>query len=149
MIGNIKFWIEDRGFGFIDCGHGAEFFFRTGSLVHAVSAGDEVEFWLDDDFRRPGTLLAVDVSRRASGEEPPPLIVAHVRPLPADCSEPELRDALERALGSPVGRVRVFSDRGFGFVRFLSESHLEAVSANPIELRGVELGFRAASAVRV
>jgi len=60
MQGRVKFFNEEKGFGFVSNEAGAWFFHRTGILGEPAAAGDEVEFWLDDG-RKPGELVAVDV----------------------------------------------------------------------------------------
>ncbi len=61
MIGTIKNWISERGFGFIWTEAG-EFFFHETDVLGEVRRGDPVSFWLDDDERR-GNLRAVEVQR--------------------------------------------------------------------------------------
>jgi cold shock CspA family protein len=61
MIGRIKSWLPDKGFGFIWTEAG-EFFFHESQVIGEVQPRDVVSFWLDDDLRRD-SLRAVEVQR--------------------------------------------------------------------------------------
>ncbi len=61
MIGRVKTYLPEKGFGFV-ANEGGEWFFHKNQVINQVQRGDEVEFWLDDDPRGPG-LIAVDVKR--------------------------------------------------------------------------------------
>ena len=61
MQGHVKFFNEERGFGFVHNEAGSWWFHRTYCIGDdAPAADDEVEFWLDDGTR--GELVAVDVT---------------------------------------------------------------------------------------
>ena len=48
MIGRIKTWLPEKGFGFVWTEAG-EFFFHQSQTIGEMQRGDEVSFWLDDD----------------------------------------------------------------------------------------------------
>ena len=62
MQGRIKF-ASDRGYGFITLDHALaqDVFFLWDPLKPPLRRGDEVTFWLDDDPRREGEWIGVDV----------------------------------------------------------------------------------------
>ncbi len=62
MIGRIKHYDRDRGFGFIQT-EGGSFFFHATALRSTIDRNSEVEFYLDDDPRTDGGLKAVDIRR--------------------------------------------------------------------------------------
>jgi hypothetical protein len=54
-------------FGFIKewgCGRLTRFFFLASAVIGEVRSGDQVDYWLADDDRRPGELIAVQVQSR-------------------------------------------------------------------------------------
>jgi cold shock CspA family protein len=63
MQGKVRFYNQDRRFGFIRIDGWLEFFFHESRVLGAdpPQPGDEVSFLLDDG-RRPGELVAVDVA---------------------------------------------------------------------------------------
>ena len=61
MQGRVKFFNEEKGYGFVHNEAGSWWFHRTHCIdADAPAAGDTVEFWLDDGTR--GELVAVDVT---------------------------------------------------------------------------------------
>ena len=61
MQGKVKIFCAERYFGFIATEAGDFFFHGSKVLGDPVTAGDEVEFWLDESPR--GGLAAVEVQR--------------------------------------------------------------------------------------
>lgn len=64
MIGRIKSWNHERGFGFV-ANEGGSWFFHQSQVIGEVNRGDEISFWLAEDERR-GNLCAVEVQRLES-----------------------------------------------------------------------------------
>ena len=60
MQGLVKFFNAERGYGFVHNEAGSWWFHRTYCRSDPPTAGDTVEFWLDDGTR--GDLVAVDVT---------------------------------------------------------------------------------------
>jgi cold shock CspA family protein len=66
MIGKIKFWVRDRGYGFITIEGGMSWFAHCSQVVGDTGdlrSGDEVEFLLDDDPHGRDALVAVGVAK--------------------------------------------------------------------------------------
>jgi RNA recognition motif-containing protein len=101
-------------YGIIYAGEGTSFLFLLGSLLTAVDRGDEVEFWLDDDPRKPG-LMAVEVRARNRTvlETPIRLFIGNVD---RQVKEAELA-ALLRSVGPVVSLTRT-AGTAFAFVAF-------------------------------
>jgi len=61
-IGTIKFYNEDKGYGFIKCSDGVEVFFHVSGLLNnwIPKSGDRVNFSVIDGKRGP---KAVDVQQ--------------------------------------------------------------------------------------
>jgi hypothetical protein len=54
------------GYGFVHPGAEIDdFYFNLNDVVGEIHVGDEVDFWLADSPRRPGSLVAVEVTARA------------------------------------------------------------------------------------
>jgi cold shock CspA family protein len=64
MLGTVKFYSKEKGFGFVSC-EGGEWFFHRSKVLGPIASGDPVEFWLDDGPMRLGvpTLVAVDIRK--------------------------------------------------------------------------------------
>ncbi|HUA85507.1 MAG TPA: hypothetical protein VMB85_16705 [Bryobacteraceae bacterium] len=67
MTGKVTKWTGE--YGFIGCGFGVSFFFRPDALRGPIRYGDTVEFWIDDDPRKPGALMAVDIMLKEGAAE--------------------------------------------------------------------------------
>lgn len=64
MIGKIRNFNTDRGFGFVRLVEArVDYLFLRSSLIDDALPGDTVQFWLEDNPRRAGELCAVDVKK--------------------------------------------------------------------------------------
>ena len=64
MQGRIKLWFPSNFYGVIEIENNQTFFFHGTSLANREAecrTGDQVEFWLDDDPRHEGKVIAVGV----------------------------------------------------------------------------------------
>ena len=65
MIGKVRSWDPERGFGFIRLGHGVnDLFFHRGSVHSPIRKGDEVSFWIGDSTNAHPGWVAVDIEAR-------------------------------------------------------------------------------------
>jgi cold shock CspA family protein len=63
MQGVVKLFLRSQHYGFISTEAGDFFFHGSGVIGGAdtIRTGEHVQFWLDDDPRGRGNLIAVDV----------------------------------------------------------------------------------------
>lgn len=60
MIGKVRMFDRQRGFGFVE-NEGGSWFFHESQVTGQICRGDTVRFWLSEDPR--GRLAAVEVQR--------------------------------------------------------------------------------------
>ncbi len=64
MLGTVRFYLEEKGYGFV-ANEGGDWFFHASAILGAApEKGDTVEFWLADDRKSGNGLIAVDVTVR-------------------------------------------------------------------------------------
>ena len=61
MTGKVKFYNEDKGWGFITPTNGKDIFVHAKALVDTIETGDEVQF--DEKKQKDGRMCAVNVKR--------------------------------------------------------------------------------------